>query len=401
MRIGRTLYALVLLFLGVMALLVLRYEPWVYTGILDHPILVVTLAGVLALFIGTQVFYRVPDPKRAVIFKGGRFDKIDPRGELMLLPGTEVGAEISLSEQRVRGWPIAVYDCDGKELNTVFGLTFRLVPTAMRPRTEREKRAMLMSNDERRDIIIRTLETALRGIARCLTGDTLKAALVDPDFIEGLRLHICALVEADALTVDRLHLLRITAPEKKEDAKPVRETREVKQTREWTGTAQGMPPSVARALIAGGSPYPPAAYVEPGGGAQAHVRIGGHESTQINVQGDGGRADDARAEGKAEEKAEGKAEASIREQVTREETITRGIIVKPDKDKKDEAPKICERCGQVIVVCEQCSEPAAQCGHRDPAAAPPCVHCGEPPRYCIRCGQPVTRCPHCGAERAR
>lgn len=392
MRIGRTLYALVLLFVGVMALLLLRYEPWIYTGILDHPIVAAILAGMLALFIGMEVFQRVPDPKRAVIFRGGRFDRIDPRGELMLLPGTEIGAEIALNEQRIPGWTVVLYDCEGKDVSAIFSMTWRLVPTGTHPRTEREKRAMLMSNGERQDIVIHTLETALRGIARYLTRENLLAVLVDPDFVEGVRKHLCALLEADALTVDRLFLLHIMPPQKKDETNAVRETREVTQTRHWASTADGTPPSVVRGLIAGG---PPAASTPPAvhGGqanAQPNVQVGGHDNIQVNGRGAATGADDGHADAKV----------TFDETLSRQETITRGIVVKPDKGKKDEPPRTCQRCGQVIVVCGECGQPAGHCGHWDPKAVPPCQRCGEPARYCITCGQPEAQCPRCGATRA-
>ncbi len=240
MRISRTVLALLTLILGVVALLVLRYDPEVYARLLDHPILMALLVGLLALIVAVQITYHARDPKRAVVFKGGRFDRLDPRGDILLWPGTDVGSEVSLAEHRVLGWPVMVYDIEGKEQSIIFALTWRIVPTSTHPETERERRMLMMSNDERRRIVIQELEYIVRDIARVMTIDQLKVAFTVADrnqtnerTIEAVRNQLLVRLRPDALTVDRLHVVRFIPPEKKDEPKPYREKRTIKETQDW------------------------------------------------------------------------------------------------------------------------------------------------------------------------
>ncbi len=221
MRTSRTLVALFVLLGGVMALLILRYDPWIYAEIIQNPLVTVPLVGVIAATVGLQITHVVPVSRRAVVLNEERFDRIDPHGKLLLLPGVErIGAEIPLDEQRVLTWPVTLYDRAGAEHMVTFGLTWRLVPTGTRPESERERRVLLMTNEERRRIVMQALESILRDIARCMTMDDLRRSLAHQVCIEAIRDRLCQQLEADALTVDRLHMQRIFAAEHKDQTPP-------------------------------------------------------------------------------------------------------------------------------------------------------------------------------------
>jgi hypothetical protein len=221
MRFSRSLLALCVLIAGTMALLVLRYDPWIYALAIQNPLVTVPLVGVLALALGLQGTRVIPTSHRAVVLKDERFDRIDPRGTLSLLPGVErVGAEIPLDEQRVLSWPVTVYDHTGKEHMVTFGLSWRLVPSSVRPTDERERRVLLMPNEERRRIVLQQLEATLRDIARCLSLQALRAALAREECVEAIRQQVCQQLLKDALIVDRLHMQRFFAAEEKDKAPP-------------------------------------------------------------------------------------------------------------------------------------------------------------------------------------
>lgn len=296
MGVSRTIIALVVLFAGIMTLLVLRYDPWLMAAIIDNPLITVPLVAVVAAFVGIGTIHRVPDPKRAVVFYEERFDRIDPRGQLPLLPGIErIGAEIPLDEQRVLGWPVVLYDKEGKEQLVAFGLTWRLVPRSARPQNDRERRILLMTNTERQSIVLQTLESILRDITRSMSLDELKDVLSDPECIEAIRACLCERLDKDTLTVDRLHMLRIGPSEKKDDPKPARETHTLTQTRDWRGEVQGSGPSLVRGLPAGllGAPganqaaaqggQQPAAPAAPAAGSPAGANAAGAQGGEQNV----------------------------------------------------------------------------------------------------------------------
>lgn len=233
MSSGRATIALAILFVGVMALLILRYDPHLYTVALANPLLMVPAIAIVAAIIGIWTTHRVPDPKRAVVFYDERFDRIDPRGRFSLLPGIErIGAEISLAEHRILSASIFLFDIEGKAHQAVFSLAWRLVPTASRPTSERERRVLLMPNPERQRIILQTLEDLLREEARCMKLDALRAYLIERKHIERLRCLLCEYLRDDILYVDRLHLVNFVASEKKKDAPPLtaRETRTSRRT---------------------------------------------------------------------------------------------------------------------------------------------------------------------------
>jgi regulator of protease activity HflC (stomatin/prohibitin superfamily) len=238
---SRTGIAFILLFVGVIALLILRYYPWVYADAVANPLVTVILVGVAAALVGNFLLHRVPDPKRAVVFRDERFDRIEPRGAFTLLPGAErIGAEILLDEQLVTGAPITVLDKDGKDHMVIIALTWRLVPSALRPDDERERRVLLMTDGERRLIVLQTLERIVRDIARTMSLAELTQVILDPDCIEAIRSGLNARLDDDALTVDRLHVQRIISrEEKKDDSVVAREWRRVEETR--TGEARGQP----------------------------------------------------------------------------------------------------------------------------------------------------------------
>lgn len=288
MGVSRTILALVVLLVGMMTLLVLRYDPWLIAAIIDNPLITIPLVAVVAAFVGIGTLHRVPDPKRAVVFYEERFDRIDPRGRLPLLPGVErIGAEISLDEQRVLGWPILLYDKEGKEQLVAFGLTWRLVPRSARPQNDRERRILLMSNAERQRIVLQVLEGILRDIARSLSLDELKAALSDPEAIESILERLNNALDRDTLTVDRLHMLRVAPAEKKDEPKPARETHSLTQTRDWKGEVQGGGPSLWRGLLpatpGGQLPAPQAAPAPAAGGVPPSAGVGAAPESAPNV----------------------------------------------------------------------------------------------------------------------
>jgi hypothetical protein len=325
MGISRTIIALVVLFVGIMTLLVLRYDPWLVAAVIDNPLITVPLVAVVAALLGVATIHRVPEPKRAVVFYEERFDRIDPRGRLPLLPGVErIGAEIPLDEQRVLGWPVVLYDKDGKEQLVAFGLTWRLVPQAARPQHDRERRILLMTNAERQAIVLQTLESILRDITRSVSLDELKDVLSDPDCIEAIRERLCERLDKDTLTVDRLHMLRVGPSEKKDDPKPARETHSLTQTRDWRGEVQGAGPNLVRGLPPGlvGTPgahqalaqggQVPAAPGAPAAGSPAGANGAGAQGGEQNV-------------------------AIVHEEIKRVEEVVRGA--KENGDVKAKAPK--------------------------------------------------------------
>lgn len=239
---SRTGIAFILLFVGAIVLLILRYYPWVYADAVANPLITVILVGVAAALVGNFMLRRVPDPKRAVVFRDERFDRIEPRGAFTLLPGAErIGAEIPLNEQLVTGAPITVVDEAGKEHLIIIALTWRLVPSKVRPDEERERRVLLMTDGERRLIVLQTLERIVRDIARTMNLAQLTEVLLDPRCIDAIRDGLNARLDDDALTVDRLHVQRIIPKEEKKDESVVaREWRAVHQTR------LGTPPSQLR-----------------------------------------------------------------------------------------------------------------------------------------------------------
>ena len=105
----------------------------------------------------------------------------------------------------------------------------RLVPTGTRPESERERRVLLMTNEERRRIVVQTLESTVRDIARCMTLQGLREYLANPTHVNGLRELLCTLLDKDALTVDRLHMQRIFAAEDKYETPPTS-----REARTWT-----------------------------------------------------------------------------------------------------------------------------------------------------------------------
>ncbi|HEY7780542.1 MAG TPA: hypothetical protein VIC85_10065 [Ktedonobacterales bacterium] len=236
MSSGRTVIALVILFVGVMALLLLRYDPHLFTAALANPLITVPAVGILAAIVGIWTTHRVPDPKRAVVFYDERFDRIDPRGRFSLLPGIErIGAEISLAEHRVLSASIHIFDVEGKAHQAVFSLAWRLVPTASRPTSERERRVLLMTNPERQRIVLQTLEDLLREQARCMKLDALTAYLTTRENIERLRTLLSTCLREDVIYVDRLHLVNFVPAEKKKDDAPLtaRETRTSHVAKTW------------------------------------------------------------------------------------------------------------------------------------------------------------------------
>lgn len=236
---NRSATALLVLFAGVMALLILRYDPWIYALIIGNPLITLLAVATGAALLGIEVTRRVPEHKRGVVFKGERFDHIDARGVIPLLPGETIGAEIPLDEQRVRGWPIVVYDIERKERTIIFAMTWRLVPTSARPQTPRERRAMLMTTADRQRIVIETVERRLRDIARCLTLDQLNAALTDAECIEAIRESVDCELQQDFLTIDRLHMQRFMPTKKDDDPVAFRERRTVTETWDRQGAGQG------------------------------------------------------------------------------------------------------------------------------------------------------------------
>jgi hypothetical protein len=237
MSVSRSGIALLILFLGILALLILRYYPWIYADAIANPLITVLAVGVGAAVLGSWATRRVPEPRRAIVFRDERFDRVEPRGAFPLGPGERIGAEIALNEQLVTGAPITVVDNRGKEHMVVIALTWRLVPSAVRPDDERERRVLLMTDGERRLIVLQTLERIVRDIARSMSVAEVTEALLDPDCVEAIRAGLNARLEDDALTVDRLHVQRIIPKEdKKDDPIVAREQRTVTQTR-------GVPPS--------------------------------------------------------------------------------------------------------------------------------------------------------------
>jgi regulator of protease activity HflC (stomatin/prohibitin superfamily) len=231
MRFSRTLLALCVLFIGAMALVILRYDPWIYADAIQNPLIAVPLVGVLALSLGLQATRVIPVSHRAVVLNDERFDRIDPRGTLALLPGVErIGAEIPLDEQRVLSWPVTIFDKDSAEHMVTFGLTWRLVPTSTRPDSERERRVLLMTNEERRRIVLQQLEATMRDVARSASLDALRRALAQEECIEALRERLCQQLEKDALTVDRLHMQRFFPAKPKDETPPPL----AREARKWT-----------------------------------------------------------------------------------------------------------------------------------------------------------------------
>jgi hypothetical protein len=247
---------------------VLRYDPWVYTSMLDHPIVMTLIVGTATLLLAVEMTHHVQDPNRAVVFKEGRFHQLDPRGEILVWPGMDIGAEVSLAEQRVLGWPVFVHDGEGKEHTLIVALTWRIVPTGPRP-GPREQRMLLMPNGDRRTIVVQTLERAMRDVARLCTPAQVRELAVDSRFLEALRDRVNADLTPDALVVDRLHVVRVMLTEsKEEEPKPGRETRTVTPAPDGQGQLLGQgqadprsplalsPPSIpSPPRPAGGSPH--------------------------------------------------------------------------------------------------------------------------------------------------
>ncbi|HEY7833341.1 MAG TPA: hypothetical protein VIG30_07215 [Ktedonobacterales bacterium] len=210
MGINRTATALLLLFVGAMALLILRYDPWVYAGIIDNPLVSVPLTAALALAVGLSSTRRVADPGRAVVTRDGRFLRLDPRGRVPLTPGRdEIASVPSLAEHEVPHWPVTVFTADGGEHMVIFDFTWRLVPTAARPESLRERRILQSSEERCLRIAQQAVERVVRDVASCATVPMLRAWLTHPDCIDAIQERICALLDADALTVDRLHFQQL------------------------------------------------------------------------------------------------------------------------------------------------------------------------------------------------
>jgi uncharacterized membrane protein YgcG len=373
MSASRSGIALFMLFGGIIALLLLRYYPWVFTDLMAYPLLVVVIVAVAVAVIGNLITRRVPDPKRAVVFRDERFDRVEPRGAFALGPGERVGAEIPLDERHVPGWPMVVYDVERKEHTIIFGLTWRLIPSAMRPDDERERRTLLMTDAARRSIVLQTLELLLRNIARCMNLADLNAVLTDPSCIEAIREGLNARLAQDALTVDRLHMLRFITP-KEEDKEP-------RAAREWKHVDKKTPGEITVESIRGWSkvpddwkpkkkdppPPPQDCGIEPseqpnGGTHNGGTHNGGtHNGGTHNGGTHNGGTHNGGTHGSEHEHREGKP---------------------------------CSRCGQFTRPCHICGQPEYWCGH---TVAPAwCTRCGQPLIRCGECGAPVDRCTYCG-----
>jgi hypothetical protein len=314
---NRSATALIVLFVGVMALLILRYDPWIYALIIGNPLITLLAVATGAALLGIEVTRRIPEHKRGVVFKGERFDHIDARGVIPLLPDETIGAEIPLDEQRVRGWPIVVYDIEHKEGTIIFAMTWRLVPTSPRPQTPRERRTMLMSDADRQRIVIERLEYHLRDIARCMTLDDLKDALSYSPTIEALRDAVDTDLEKDALTIDRLHMQRFMPTKKEDEPVAFREKRTVTRARDWTGKVTDSGPAEWSGLVLPDAPSL----------RQDVVQLGG---PNVNV---GSAAPGADVGSAAPGSKDGKG-ANFHEEIKREEVIVRGA-----DDKTNGSPK--------------------------------------------------------------
>jgi uncharacterized membrane protein YgcG len=376
MRSSRTSLAIGVLFAGVLGLLLWRYDPWVYGGAISHPFVTLFVVVGAVIFLVLTLGYTVNDPKRAVLFKEGRFDRVEPGGRMLLWPGTEVGTEISLVGQRVLGWPILAYDQKGSEVSVIFGLTWRIVPSSTKP-SAREQRMLLSTNEQRRLLVIQALESVIREIARCTTVDYLKGVLTNGNCIEAIRQVVTAQIEEDALTLDHLHLVRFIPSEKKDEAVPIRETRTVEETRTWGGPALEFDPSAHSATnrpinqiinqLSGGAT---------GGGATGGGATGGGAT--------GGGATGGSSRPGEVEPTEPPRSGWFHRGHT--ETITRGERLNPEK-KPD--PNIC---------CADCGLPV------DPKAPAFtvrfCRQCGGSVTPCLSCGRQQGPCPSCGCPAA-
>lgn len=412
MRLSRTMLALGVLFAGVMALLLWRYDPWLFASALNHPIVTALVIAGAVVWLVVTFAYSVQDPKRAVIFKEGRFDRLEPGGRMLLWPGTEVGTEISLAEQRVLGWPILAYDQKGAETSIILGLTWRIVPTSTKP-SFREQRMLLATNDERRRIVIQALESTIREIARCTTVENLKGVLTNPRCVEAIRQVVAEQLKDDALTLDRLHVVRFIPAEKKDEPVAIRETHTVTETRSWADPPRAIePPRVVESAPATPA-APPARRPDPtdqwGAPDSRLIYPLDYPARPASDQPTAGA--DAKPEGKAASGSEPSAKAATPPNpgaaeppapgrtgwwhIERTEEHTRGIRIKDkDKDKEKEKDKEKGKDADKPLCCPECDRPT----DAQPRGLTVrfCASCGGPVAPCATCGGQKEPCPRCG-----